>query len=137
MFTLVLGSVSVYTHAHLCSTLCNPMNHSPPGSSVHGICQARILEWVAISFSGGNLLDPGRVFLSAVPLTPLTGLSDLTVSTTTYISCISRIGRQILYHWTTWEAQTQSDLTLNPSSEERKELEEAASLNVTAMDTLA
>ena len=59
MFTLVLGSVSVYTHAHLCSTLCNPMNHSPPGSSVHGICQARILEWVAISFSGGNLLDPG------------------------------------------------------------------------------
>ena len=32
-------------------TLCDPMNHSPPGSSVHGIFQARILEWVAISFS--------------------------------------------------------------------------------------
>ena len=30
---------------------CNPMNSSPPGSSIHGICQARILEWVAISFS--------------------------------------------------------------------------------------
>ena len=34
-----------------CLTLCNPMVYSPPSSSVHGILQARILEWVAISFS--------------------------------------------------------------------------------------
>ena len=34
-----------------CPTLCNPMDCSPPGSSVHGILQARILEWVAIPFS--------------------------------------------------------------------------------------
>jgi len=34
-----------------CPTLCNPMDSSPPGSSVSGILQARILEWVAISFS--------------------------------------------------------------------------------------
>ena len=34
----------------LCLTLCDPMN-CPPGSSVHGSLQARILEWVAISFS--------------------------------------------------------------------------------------
>ena len=34
-----------------CLTLCDPMDCSPPGSSVHGIFQARILEWVAISFS--------------------------------------------------------------------------------------
>ena len=34
-------------------TLCDPMDCSPPGSSVHGILQARILEWVAISFSRG------------------------------------------------------------------------------------
>ena len=34
-----------------CPTLCDPINGSPPGSSVHGISQARILEWVAISFS--------------------------------------------------------------------------------------
>ena len=32
-------------------TLCDPMNSSPPGSFVHGILQARILEWVATSFS--------------------------------------------------------------------------------------
>ena len=34
-----------------CPTLCDPMDYSLPGSSVHGILQARILEWVAISFS--------------------------------------------------------------------------------------
>ena len=35
----------------LCLTLCDPMGNNPPGSSVYGILQARILEWVAISFS--------------------------------------------------------------------------------------
>ena len=37
-----------------CATLCSPMDCSPPGSSVHGIFQARILEWFAISFSRGS-----------------------------------------------------------------------------------
>ena len=37
-----------------CLTLCNPMPCSPPGSSVHGLFQARVLEWVAISFSRGS-----------------------------------------------------------------------------------
>ena len=37
-----------------CLTLCNPMGCSPPGSSVHGILQARILEWVTIFFSRGS-----------------------------------------------------------------------------------
>ena len=37
--------------AQSCPTLCDPVDCSPPGSSVHGILQARILEWVAISFS--------------------------------------------------------------------------------------
>ena len=40
--------------AQLSPTLCDPMDCSPPGSSVHGILQARILEWVAISFSRGS-----------------------------------------------------------------------------------
>ena len=34
-----------------CPTLCNPVDYSLPGSSVHGILQARVMEWVAISFS--------------------------------------------------------------------------------------
>ena len=37
-----------------CPTLCNPMDCSLPGSSIHGILQARILEWIAISFSRGS-----------------------------------------------------------------------------------
>ena len=39
-------------------TLCNPMDCSPPGSSVRGVSQARILEWVAIPFSRGSS-NPG------------------------------------------------------------------------------
>ena len=47
-----------FSHLHAqslqsCSTLCNPMDCSPPGSSVHGILLTRILEWVAIPFSRG------------------------------------------------------------------------------------
>ena len=59
---------------------CNPMDCSPPGSSVHEISQAGILEWIGISFSRG----------SSQP-------RDLT--------CIFCIGRWILYHLTTREAQ--------------------------------
>ena len=40
--------------AQSCPTLCDPMDCSPPGSSVHEILQARILEWVAIPFSRGS-----------------------------------------------------------------------------------
>ena len=49
---------SVVLVAQLCLILCNPMDCSLPGSSVHCILQARILEWVAIPFSR-DLPDPG------------------------------------------------------------------------------
>ena len=42
----------------LCPTLCNPTDCSPPGFSANGIFQARILQWIAISFPG-DLPDPG------------------------------------------------------------------------------
>ena len=48
---LVIESESEVTQS--CLTLWDPVDCSPPGSSVHGILQARILEWVAISFSRG------------------------------------------------------------------------------------
>ena len=63
-----------------CPTYCNPMGCSPPGSSVHGTFQAKILEWVATSSSRG----------SARP------------RDWTHVSCI---GRWILYHWATWESK--------------------------------
>ena len=43
-----------------CPTLCDPVDCSPLGFSVHGILQARILEWVAISFSRGSFLPSRR-----------------------------------------------------------------------------
>ena len=43
----------------LCLTLCEPMDYGLPGSSVHGILQARILEWVAIPFCRGFILMEG------------------------------------------------------------------------------
>ena len=59
---------------------CGPMDCRPLGSSVHGVPQARILEWVAISFSGGSSSPRDQ----------------------TLISCI---GRRILYQRATWEAK--------------------------------
>ena len=41
-----------------CLTLCDPIDGSPPGSAILGILQARIVEWVAISFSNGTDLLP-------------------------------------------------------------------------------
>ena len=65
--------------SQLCLNLCDPMDCSPPGFSVHGILQARILEWDDISF-----------------LRVSSWLRDQT-----HVSCI---GRQILYLWATREA---------------------------------
>ena len=60
---IVVGVQERYTLTHAvpyrakslqsCLTLCNPMDCSPPGSSVHGILQARKLEWVAMPSSRG------------------------------------------------------------------------------------
>ena len=50
----IISGISISEVAQSCPTLCNPVDCSPPGSSVHGILQARILEWVAISFSRGS-----------------------------------------------------------------------------------
>ena len=44
--------------AQLCPTLSDPMDCSLTGSSIHGIFQARVLEWVAIAFSPAHLLHP-------------------------------------------------------------------------------
>ena len=70
--------------AQSCLTACDPLDCSLPGSSVHGIFQARILEWVAMPSSRGPSHPRAQ----------------------TCISCVSCIGKQILYHWATWEAYT-------------------------------
>ena len=50
----------------LCPTLCHPMDCSPPGSSVHGISQSRILEWVAVSFSRASSQPRYRTHISCI-----------------------------------------------------------------------
>ena len=64
----------------LCPTLCHPVDHSPPGSSIHGISQERTLEWAVISFFRGSSQPKDQ-------------------------TCISCIGRQVLYHRTSREAK--------------------------------
>ena len=66
-----------------CLTVSDPTDYSPPGSSVHGVFLARILEWVAISSSRGS-----------------SQLRDWT-----HVSCVSCTGRKIVYLWATREAQ--------------------------------
>ena len=73
----------------LCLALCDPMDCSPPGSSVHGIFQVRILEWVAISYFRGSSWPRDQ----------------------TDVSCVSGTGRQILYHCTAWVALSQQLLS--------------------------
>ena len=83
------NNVSVLTIGYLCAQLLScvwlfvtPMDCSLPASSVHGILQARILESVATYFSRGSSQPRDR----------------------TDVSCVSWIGRWIIYHWTTWKA---------------------------------
>ena len=82
---------SIYLEEFVCACvfshlfLWDPVNYSPPGFSVHEISQARILEWVAISYSRGSSWP--RVEIC--------------------VFCISFIGRRILNSWVTWEALEQ------------------------------
>ena len=60
-----LSSVAVLV-AQLCPTLCVPMDCSPPSSSGYGILRARILEWVAISFSRGSSQPRDQTWVSCI-----------------------------------------------------------------------
>ena len=60
-----------------CPALCNPLDSSPPGPSVHGILQARILEWVAMP-SSGDLPNPG--IKPGSPLAPALQADSLPLS---------------------------------------------------------
>ena len=63
---LTVPSESESEVAQSCPTLCDPVDYSPPGSSVHGILRARILEWVAISFSRGSSRPRNRTQVSRI-----------------------------------------------------------------------
>ena len=91
----------------LCLILWDPMNSSLLGSSVHGIFQARILEWVAISYSRGCSKPRDWTLVSCIAgefftAEPL-GKSLLSWAQPGKGLCISCIGKRILYHCTPWE----------------------------------
>ena len=73
-------------HAQSCLTLCNPMDYSPPDASIHGVFQARILEWVVIPFSRGSSQSRDR----------------------TDVTSIFCIGKRIIYHWAIQEVPNTS-----------------------------
>ena len=61
------GSLKVKVKvAQSCLTLCNPMDCSPPGSSVHGIFQTRVLEWGAIAFFEPPHLGTGKFLMESI-----------------------------------------------------------------------
>ena len=79
----------VFTHVYVASVMSDSLDCSPPGSSVHGILQARILEWVAVPSSQGSSRPRDRTHIS-------------------YVSCIGR-----------WEAppgKFLTDVYLSPNS---------------------
>ena len=79
---LIIYFFIVYSVAQSCPTLCSPVNCTVHQAPFHGIFQARIPEQVAISCSRRSSQPRDQ----------------------THISCVSCIGRQILYHFATWES---------------------------------
>ena len=65
--SFLLLTLCVYSVAQSCPTHCDPLDCSPPGSSVHGVFQARILEWVVFSFSMGSSQPRGRTHVTPSP----------------------------------------------------------------------
>ena len=66
--------IDMHVHAQSCPTLCNPMDCTSPGSSVYGIFQARIVEWVVISSSRGS---SNTVIEPASPMSPALQVDSL------------------------------------------------------------
>ena len=85
--------VVVVLVAQSCLILCDPMDCSPPGSSVHGILQARILEWVAIPFSTRHQWTSFIQLPSPLPL----GLCTVLVSLLRTLSVLSQTLHQFSF----------------------------------------
>ena len=94
-------------------TLCDPMDYSPPDSSAHGIFQAKILEWVAISSSRGSswprdwtvsLALAGRFFTTESPRKPKGNLSSgYQVCRESWVALLSPFQRGLSLHTAAWE----------------------------------
>ena len=97
-----------------CPTLCDPMDCSPPGSSVHGILQPRILEWLPFP-SPGDLPNPGIAPLS--PTCPALAGKFLNTSTTAATAAAKPLSRVRLFA-TPWTAAYQAPPSMGFSRQE-------------------
>ena len=108
----LLKSPPLFLHTHsntwLCPTLHHPMDYSLSGSSTHGILQARILEWVAISFSRGSSRPrdrtqvssiAGRFFTLSHQGSPPTLFWNICLPNLCYTTCTSRVGTRPFNNW--------------------------------------
>ena len=101
--------------AALCPTVCSPVDCSPPGSSVHGIFQARILEWVAIPFSRGSFPLRDQTCVSCISKQNHQG--SLPVTDKKYnlkITCSSLCSGSVSCFNSAWTEQTQGCPSLQP-----------------------
>ena len=87
--TKTLHAAAAAKSLQSCPNPCNPIDGSPPGSPVPGILQARILEWVVVSFSRGSSWPRDWIC----------------------VSCVSCIAGRFFTHWATWEGYQQSKNT--------------------------
>ena len=74
--------------AQSCPTLCDPMDCSLSGSSIHGVFQARVLEWIAISFSRGSSRPRNRAWVSHTAGRHLTVWATIPPTTWTVVALI-------------------------------------------------
>ena len=93
-----IGTESACMLTQSCPTVCDLLDSSLPGSSVPGFLQAKMLEWVAISYFRGSSRPKDR----------------------THVSCDSCIGSWILYHCATWEAYSITTLFYKENRDERR-----------------
>ena len=91
---MIVAHNTVCVNALSCPPLCDFIECNLPGSSINEMFQAKILEQVAISSSRGSFRSRDR----------------------NQVSCSSCLGRQILYHWATWEALNNTEVLPNPGS---------------------
>ena len=79
----------------LCPTLCDPMDCSLPGSSDHGIFQARVLKWVAMSFSRGSSRPRDQTYVSCI------AGRRFTIWVTREARLYEKIPVKLIYKWNT------------------------------------
>ena len=104
-----LGSYFMWAAQSLqsCLTLCDPMDYSPPGSSVHGILQTRIPEWVVISSSRGSSRQGSNQHLLCLlhwqatreALIYILKILKKLLQLTLFVPCFPRVCRYILIMW--------------------------------------